>query len=299
MKHGNMIGLAGLVAACALGAGLDDVVAPGTAAEKLADGFKFTEGATVNAAGEVFFVDQPNNKILRWSRGQGVRTFMDPAGRANGMCFAPDGALLVCADEKMELWSVTPEGKVTVLAKGHAGNELNGPNDVWACPQGGCYFTDPFYKRPWWTHKDAPQGTQQVYFLPKGATPRRVTEDLTQPNGIVGTADGKTLYVADIGAKKTYAYEIQADGALANRRLFCDMGSDGMTLDADGRVYLTGKEGVYVFDQAGAAVGVIKIPEPWSANVCIGGPEKDTLFVTASKGFYAVPLKVKGAAQGK
>jgi gluconolactonase len=299
MKCLMMVGW-GWMVACALGSGLDDVVAPGTVAEKLADGFKFTEGATVNAAGEVFFVDQPNNKILRWSREQGLRTFMDPAGRANGMCFAPDGTLLVCADEKMELWAVTPEGGVTVLAKGHAGQELNGPNDVWPCPQGGgCYFTDPFYKRPWWTHKDAPQGTQQVYFLPKGGTPRRVTEDLTQPNGIVGTPDGKTLYVADIGAKKVFSYEIHAGGALAHKRLFCEMGSDGMTLDADGRVYLTGKEGVYVFDKAGVALGVIKIPEGWSANVCIGGPKKDTLFVTASKGFYAVPLKVKGTAQGK
>ena len=298
----RMIAVGGvcLAAACALGAGLDDVVAPGTVAEKLADGFKFTEGATVNAAGEVFFVDQPNNKILRWNREQGLRTFMDPAGRANGMCFASDGSLLVCADEKMELWSVTPDGKVTVIAKGHADKAFNGPNDVWVCPQGGgCYFTDPFYKRPWWTHADAPQGTQQVYFLPKGGAPRRVTEDLTVPNGIVGTTDGKTLYVADIGAKKVFAYAIQADGSLSGKRLFCEMGSDGMTLDADGRVYLTGKEGVYVFDKAGAALGVIKIPEGWSANVCIGGPKKDTLFVTASKGFYAVPLKVKGTAQGK
>ena len=298
----RMIAVGGvcLAAACALGAGLDEVVAPGRVAEKLADGFKFTEGATVNAAGEVFFVDQPNNKILRWSREQGLRTFMDPAGRANGMCFAPDGNLLVCADEQMELWSVTPEGKSTVIAKGHAGKEFNGPNDVWACPQGGgCYFTDPFYKRTWWTHTAAPQGTQQVYFMPKGGAPRRVTEDLTVPNGIVGTTDGKTLYVADIGAKKVFVYAIQADGALSGKRLFCEMGSDGMTLDADGRVYLTGKEGVYVFDKAGAALGVIKIPEGWSANVCIGGPKKDTLFVTASKGFYAVPLKVKGTAQGK
>jgi gluconolactonase len=288
------------MAACAVAAGLDDVVAPGTVAEKLADGFKFTEGATVNAAGEVFFVDQPNNKILRWSREQGLRTFMDPAGRANGMCFAPDGSLLVCADEKMELWSVTPEGTVTVLAKAHADKAFNGPNDVWACPQGGgCYFTDPFYKRPWWTHAEAPQGTQQVYFLPKGGTPRRVTEDLQQPNGIVGTPDGKQLFVADIKAKKVFAYAIQPDGALAGKRLFCEMGSDGMTLDADGRIYLTNKEGVYVYDPAGVFLGVIKIPEGWSANVCIGGPKKDTLYVTASRGFYAVPLKVKGTPQGK
>ena len=289
----------GMVAACAMGAGLDDVVAPGVKAEKLADGFKFTEGATVNAAGEVFFVDQPNNKILRWNREQGLRIFMEPAGRANGMCFAADGTLLVCADEKMELWGVTPDGKVTVMAKGYRGKEFNGPNDVWACPSGGCYFTDPFYKRPWWTHKDPPQGARQVYFLPKGGAVRRVTEDLVQPNGLVGTPDGKTLYVADIDAKKVYAYDIQSDGALANKRLFCEKDSDGMTLDADGRVYLTGKEGVYVFDKTGAYLGVIAIPENWSANVCIGGPQKDTLFVTASKGFYAVPLKVKGTAQGK
>ena len=299
MKKGIVWMAAGWAAACMCAAGLDDVVAPGTVAEKLADGFVFTEGTTVNAAGEVFFVDQPNNKILRWTREAGLRVFMNPSGYANGMCFAPDGALLVCADEKMELWSVTSEGKVTVIAKGHAGNELNGPNDVWACPQGGgCYFTDPFYKRSWWTHADAPQGTQQVYFLPKGGTPRRVTDDLKQPNGIVGTADGKTLYVADIGAKKTYAYDIAADGALANKRLFCEMGSDGMTLDADGRVYLTGK-GVHVFDRTGAKLGVIDIPEGWCGNVCIGGPEKDTLFVAASKGFYAVPLKVKGMPGGK
>jgi gluconolactonase len=299
MKKGSMTVLAGLLAACAAHAGLDEVVAPGTVAEKLAGGFAFTEGATVNAAGEVFFVDQPNNKILRWTREQGLRTFMDPAGRANGMCFAADGTLLVCGDEKMELWAVTPAGQVTVLAKGFGGKELNGPNDVWACPGGGCYFTDPFYKRPWWTHADAPQGTRQVYFLPKGGTPRRVTEDLVQPNGIVGTPDGKTLYVADIDAKKVYAYDIQSDGALGGKRLFCEMASDGMTLDADGRVYLTGKEGVYVFGKAGAYLGVIAIPENWSANVCIGGPNKDTLFVTASKGLYAVPLKVKGTKQGK
>jgi len=293
-----LVGL-GLAASCVLGAGLEDVVAPGTEAELLAGGFTFTEGATVNAAGEVFFVDQPNNKILRWTREQGVRTFMEPAGRANGMCFAPDGALLACADEKMELWSIAPDGQVTVIARGYEGKELNGPNDVWACPRGGCYFTDPFYKRPWWTHQEPPQGTRQVYFLPKGGTPRRVTEDLVQPNGIVGTPDGKALYVADIGAKKVYVYAIQADGGLADKRLFCEMGSDGMTLDADGRVYLTGKEGVYVFDKAGTALGVIKIPENWTANVCIGGPNKDTLFVTASKGFYAVPLKIKGTPQGK
>ncbi len=294
-----VMGCLASVALCAAGAGLDDVVAPGTVAEKLAGGFAFTEGATVNAAGEVFFVDQPNNQILRWTREQGVRVFMEPSGRANGMCFMSDGTLLACADEKMELRAITPDGRVTVLAKGYGGKDFNGPNDVWPRPQGGCYFTDPFYGYPWWTHKTPPQGTRQVYFLAPGGTPRRVTEDLVQPNGIVGTTDGKTLFVADIDANKTWAYDIQPEGALAGKRLACGMGSDGMTIDADGRFYLTGKEGVYVFDKAGVRLGVIAIPEKWSANVCIGGPKKDTLFVTASKGFYAVPLKVKGTMQGK
>jgi gluconolactonase len=285
--------------ACAVAAGLDEVVAPGTVAEPVATGFVFTEGATVNAAGEIFFTDQPNNRILRWSREQGVRVFLSPAGRANGMCFRADGTLLVCADEKNELWSVTPDGAVTVLTSTFEGKKLNGPNDVWARPQGGCYFTDPFYKRRWWTHAEAPQATQQVYFLPPNGAPIRVTEDLVTPNGLVGTADGTTLYVADLGAERTYAYTILPDGRLDRKRLFCQMGSDGMTLDADGRLYLTHKTGVSVFSPAGTLLGVIPIPESWTANVCIGGPKKDTLFVTAMKTLYAVPLRVRGTPQGK
>ncbi len=296
----RLLVLAVWTTACAFGAGLDDVVMPGTTAEKLAGGFGFTEGATVNASGEVFFVDQSNNKILRWTRRQGVRVFMEPSGRANGMCFAPDGSLFVCADEKMELWSVQPDGSKIVIACGYGGKPFNGPNDVWACLRGGgCYVTDPFFQRSWWTHTAPPQGTRQVYYVPKTGAPRRVTEGLVQPNGIVGTPDGRTLYVSDISAKQVWAYVIGADGALTDKRLFCNVQSDGMTIDADGHLYLTGKEGVYVVDSAGRLLGVIKIPEKWTANVCIGGPNKDTLFVTASTGLYAVPLKVKGTAQGK
>ncbi len=296
----SVLGVIVGVAWSVTGANLEGVVAAGAVATRVCEGFKFTEGATVNAAGEIFFTDQPNNRILRWTQEQGVRVFMEPAGRANGMCFTAEGTLLVCADEKMELWAVTPEGKVAVLADAYHGKLLNGPNDVWARPQGGCYFTDPFYKRAWWTQTEAPQGTQQVYFLPPSrGTPIRVTDDLVTPNGVVGTADGKTLYVADLGAKRTYAYVIAVDGTLTDKRLFCEMGSDGMTCDAQGRLYLTGTAGVTVFDSNGSRLGVIAIPEKWSANVCIGGPEKKTLFVTAMRGLYAIPLQVKGSAQGK
>ena len=211
----------------------------------------------------------------------------------------PDGSLLVCADHRTELWEVQPNGDRKVIASRFEDKAFNGPNDVWACPQGGgCYFTDPFYKRSWWQYDTPPQGSRQVYYLPKGGKPVRVTTDLVQPNGIVGTPDGKTLYVADIDAKKVYVYAIQPDGTLADRRVFCGEASDGMTIDADGRVYLA-NQNVSVYSPKGEKLGVIEIPEGWCGNLCIGGPGKDTLFVTASKGFYAVPLKVKGSKQGK
>src|SRR5262249_54135955 len=108
--------------------------------------------------------------------------------------------------------------------------------------------------------------------------------------------DGKTLYVADIAAKKTYAYDIQPDGSLKNRRLFCEAGSDGMTIDEEGNVYLTGN-GVLVFDKAGKKIAQIEVPEPWTANVCFGGKDMKTLFITASTGLYAIPMRVKGAAR--
>jgi gluconolactonase len=123
---------------------------------------------------------------------------------------------------------------------------------------------------------------------------KRVASDLKQPNGIIGTPDGKTLYVADIGAKKSYAYDVQPDGTLGNKRLFCEMGSDGMTIDNEGNVYLTGR-GVAVFDRAGKKVQQIDVKEPWTANVTFGGKERDLLFITASKCVYVLKMRVKGA----
>ncbi len=176
---------------------------------------------------------------------------------------------------------------------------LNGPNDVWAVPTGGLYFTDPFYKRPWWKHDQMPQDGQHVYYLsPEGGEPRRVTTDLKQPNGIIGTPDGRTLYVADIGASKTYRYAIQSDGSLADKTLFCNLGSDGMTLDSRGDVYLTGR-GVTVFNASGKQIDHIDVPESWTANVSFGGKDRDTLFITASKGFYSIHLSVPGAKISK
>jgi gluconolactonase len=275
------------------------VIAPGATLVKLADEFRFTEGPTADSEGHVFFTDQPNDRILKWSLLGNLSTWMQPAGRANGMCFDRKGTLFICADEKNELWAIDVAGRKTVLAHEYNGKPLNGPNDVWVHPDGGLYFTDPFYKRPWWTHDQMPQDGQHVYFLSPGRDRLlRVANDLEQPNGIVGTPDGRVLFVADIRAKKTYRFEIRSDGTLANKRLFCELGSDGMTLDREGNLYLTGK-GVTVFNPKGRRIEHIDVPEGWTANVCFGGRGHQTLFITASKGLYAIDMKVKGNGPGK
>lgn len=283
-----------LVAAAAARPADSPVLAPGAKLEKLSGGFEFTEGPAADADGNVYFTDQPNDRILRWGADGKLSTFLQPCGRSNGLCFDAKGNLWACADEKNELWRIDPAGKIEVVVKDYKGKLLNGPNDVWLRPDGGIYFTDPYYKRPYWKRGPKEQDVEGVYFVtPDHKGLIRVADDLQQPNGIIGTPDGKTLYVADIKAGRTYAYAIQDDGTLKDKRLFCELGSDGMTIDADGNVYLTGK-GVTVFGKAGKKVEQIDVPEPWTANVCFGGKDKKTLFITASKSLYAIRTRVAG-----
>ena len=285
--------------ASALSALADGVVAPGAKLEKLAGDFKFTEGPTCDARGNLFFVDQPNDRIMEWSAAGKLSTFLQPSGRANGMMFDANGNLIACADEHNELWSIAPDKKISVLLTNCNGKYFNGPNDVWVAPDGGLYFTDPFYKRAWWDHSTMALTNEAVYHLsPDRKKLARVTDDLKKPNGITGTPDGKNLFVADIGAGKTWRYDVAADGSLTNKTFFCALGSDGMTIDAEGNVYLTGK-GVTVFDKTGKQIDHLDVPEKWSANVCLGGAERQTLFITASESLYSIRLRVAGANPAK
>jgi len=271
-----------------------DVLEPGAKLEKLSGEFEFTEGPASDAEGNVFFTDQPNDRIMKWSVKGELSTYMQPCGRSNGLCFDSQGFLWACADEKNQLWRIDPEKNVTVLVQEYEGKLLNGPNDIWIAPDGGAYFTDPFYKRNYWNRGPMEQDRQGVYYLaPDHKRLLRVIDDLAQPNGIIGTPDGKTLYVADIRARKTYSYTIQDDGTLADKTLFCKMGSDGMTIDNEGNIYLTGK-GVMVFDKSGNQVAHIAVDEPWTANVCFGGKDRRALFITASKALYMIRTRVHG-----
>jgi gluconolactonase len=280
--------------AAQLSASDSGIIAPGAKLEKLAGGFTFTEGPAADVAGNVFFTDQPNDRILQWTTDGKLLTFMQPCGRSNGLCFDARGNLWACADEHNQLWRIDPQKHVTVAVKDYQGKLLNGPNDVWLRPDGGLYFTDPFYARPYWKREPKQQDREAVYYLAAdGKKPVRVADDMRTPNGIIGTPDGKTLYVSDIGAGKTYAYTIRPDDTLAGKRLFCQMGSDGMTIDDRGNVYLTNK-GVTAFDKHGRQIEHVAVDEAWTANVCFGGKDRQTLFITACKGLYALRMQVHG-----
>lgn len=272
------------------------LIQQGAQLEKLADGFLFTEGPSADSKGNVCFTDQPNDRIMKWSAEGELTTFMQPSGRSNGLTFDKNGNLWSCADEKNEIWKISPDKNVIVIPSTYNNKLLNGPNDLWIDNHGGIYITDPYYQRPWWSHKSMPQDCQGVYYIsPDYKTVTRVIDDLVKPNGIVGSPDGKKIFVADIGGSKTWVYTVNKDGSLSNKKLFCEMGSDGMTIDIKGNIYLTGK-GVTIFDKKGNQIGHIDVPEKWTANICFGGKDRKTLYITASKGFYRIKMKVKGTA---
>ncbi len=270
------------------------VVADGAELTLISDNFSFTEGPIADSKGNVYFTDQPNNKIHVWTKGEPISVFMDESGRANGLYFDHDGNLLAAADGNNELWSISPDKEVTVLVADFEDKKLNGPNDIWVDSKGGIYFTDPYYQREYWTRTEPEITEQRVYYLSPENNLTIAAEDVVKPNGIIGTPDGKTLYVADIGDGKTYSYTISSDGNLSNQTLITEFGSDGMTLDEEGNIYLTG-DGVIVFNPEGEQIEHIKVPQPWTANVTFGGPENQTLFITASTAVYTLDMKVAGA----
>ena len=273
----------------------DSLVAPGATLQKVSSQFSFTEGASVDKKGNVFFTDQPNDKIWKYDLGGKLSVFLDKTGRSNGTYFDHKGNLLTCADENNEIWSIDPKGKVTVLLEDFEGHHFNGPNDLWEDLKGGIYFTDPYYQRPYWKRTEPEIKGEKVYYLPKGKKNAFVVaDDLLQPNGIVGTPDGKFLYVADIKDDKTYKYKINANGSLSGKQLFCSQGSDGMTLDNKGNVYLTGSVGVTSYKKNGEKLKVIEVPSKWTANLCFGGKKKNMLFITASESVYTIQMSVHG-----
>lgn len=277
------------------------IIAPGAQVQKILTGYSFTEGPAVDAAGNLFFTDQPNDRIMKLSTDGTVSVFLSPCGRANGLYFDREGNLWSCSDYHNELWRIDPQGNVTVVITNFQGKLLNGPNDLWIMRNGGLYITDPLFNRSYWDHRSgkALVSGQQVYYLtPDTQTLVQATNDLQQPNGIIGTIDGHFLYVADYGAAKTYRYAIQPNGTLNQKTLFCSQGSDGMTIDQEGNVYFTGLPSpgtfVTVYNSLGTKIETINIPEQTS-NVTFGGADHKTLYITAKTSVYSLKMSVQGA----
>lgn len=263
--------------------------------QELTQDFKFTEGPIADPLGNVYFTDQPNNRILKWNaESNEISTYLEPAGRANGLFFDKHGNLYACADEKFELWKILPSKEITILESNYKDQNFNGPNDLWIDNKGGIYFTDPYYQRPYWDRNTGEIDGQHLYYRTPTGELLKVEDSFVQPNGLIGTFDGKKLYVADIGDKKTYSFTINTDGSLSNKTLFTEMGSDGMTIDNQGNVYLTNEKGVTVFNPNGKEILNIPIPKNWTANVTFGGKYNRTLFITAMDAVYTIEMTVNG-----
>lgn len=292
---------------------------PSGSLEIIKTGFSFVEGPAVDTWGNVFFTDQPNDKIFRWdAESNNISLFLEGTGRSNGMAFDKDGNIIACADMYGELWKIFPDGTHEVLVDNYNGKRLNGPNDVWINPKtGGIYITDPIFPRGYWdvsdprnqgwppTHSeqaDTGKGGHVYYLAPGSNTLVRVTtmagwDADSWPNGVVGTPDGKKLYVnkwAGDNMGGTWVFDIQPNGELNNIQKFIDMGGDGMSMDELGDIYISNGLGVTVFDKNGNEVLNIDTGGGATNNVFAGKNGK-TLFITGpNPTVQTIEMNVKG-----
>jgi sugar lactone lactonase YvrE len=284
---------------------LREVVPEGAAWEQLATGFQFTEGPLWDPRTEsVFFSDIPADTIYRWSPREGATLFRRPSGKANGHTWDRQGRLITCEHAGRRLSRTEADGSVTALAERYQGKRLNSPNDVVVRSDGAIYFTDPPYGLTAQFGQPAEQELpfHGVFLLSPGATELTpLLDDGERPNGLAFSPDETKLYLADTPRHELRVFDVRPDGTLAGGRLFArtdpnegDGRPDGVKVDEAGRVYVAGPGGIWVFDPAGSALGILKTPER-AANLNWGDADRRTLYVTATSSLYRVRLRVPGA----
>lgn len=283
--------LAFVSAATGSGQGVaESLVADGAQIEKLRGGLTFVEGPVADAQGNVFFSDIPENLIYKWSVDGTLSVARENSGGANGLTFDKDGNLLACEGSAQRITSMDADGNLSVIVERYEGKRLNSPNDLWIDAKGGFYFTDPRYQ---FGEYPVEQDGEHVYYVsPDRSNIVRVVDDMDKPNGIMGSLDGTKLYVADTTGK-VFVFDIHADATLGHKKNFAPQGSDGVTMDERGNLYLTWMAGVTIYSPEGEKLEVIKVPE-MPANVGFGGPDGKTLFITARTGLYSIRMKVTG-----
>lgn len=278
---------------------LSDIVEPGTQAEVLGEGYGFCEGPACDADGNVYFSDGKNDTIHYYTPGKPVTVFVDDSLDANGMMFNAAGELVVCEGAAFHVVAFNVETKEKrEIVKEIDGTRFNEPNDLTIDDEEGFYFTDPNYR-----HRGQETVMKEdVYYVTADGRPTRVSTVCEKPNGILLSADGTKLYLADNRGRKLYRYDVVAPGKLENQTLLvADLGAgpDGMTQDKDGNLYIAcGRAGVKIYTPAGELIGVLDAEYgiPYSSNVCFGGPNFDTLYITASKQFLGIATKTNGVA---
>lgn len=266
------------------------LVAPDASVQQLANSFVFTEGPAADAQGNVYFSDIPASRIHIWTVAGELQTFRENTNGTNGLFIDSNGQLFGAEGGAGRITRMDAAANATVVVDQHNGAPFNSPNDLWIDASGGLYFTDPRYG----DESNNPQPGYYVYYLAPGAQEAQVIiTDLVKPNGVIGTKDGSTLYVADHLGNQTFAYTITEPGELADKRLIAPQGSDGLTLDERGNLYLTGGRNITVYSPQGELQQTIEFPLA-PANMTFGGANRDVLFVTARTSLFSLQMTVKG-----
>jgi gluconolactonase len=280
------------------------LIAPGAKLHKLAGGMKFTEGpAWIPATKTLVFSDIPNSKLMQWREGEGLSVFRQ-SEQSNGNILDLQGRLISCQHAARNLVRTETDGTITVLADKFDGHRFNSPNDVAVRSDGTLWFTDP----PWGRTGPAELPGNWVFKLdPATGTVEPVVKDLAMPNGIIFSPDERRLYVADTGGNERlsspefrklpagiHCYEMSKDGKLGKQLFQIEQGSDGMRADVQGNLYTTTSGKVHIYSADGKKLEQIDMPEG-PANVCFGGDDFKTLFITASTSLYSIRMKNPGA----
>jgi gluconolactonase len=283
----------------------NDLIDPQAPVNQVGTGFIFTEGPVWHPLDHyLLFSDMPGDVRRRWDPEHGVTEVKRPANKCNGMTYDAGLNLIVCEHATSLLVRERPDGRREVLASHFQGKELNSPNDVCVRSDGSIYFTDPIYGRSPHYGVERPHelGFQGVYRVPSaGGAPQLVVDDdlFNQPNGLCFSPDEKLLYINDSARRLIRVFDVSADGALANARMFVTGiasetepgGPDGMKCDERGNVWVTAPGGLWVYAPSGELIGKLRAPEQ-VANLAWGGPDFHTLFLTASQSLYRVDTKV-------
>jgi gluconolactonase len=265
--------------------------------ERMATGFGFTEGPVWDPSGFVYISDEEQNKIYR-VYADGRREELIALGDPDGNTYDPHHNLIDCASVLRAIIRIDASGRYTVLADRFDGKRFNSPNDVVIGPDGAIYFTDPTLDLPQGEKQEIP--FQGLYRLNENGEVRLLTKELSQPNGLAFSPDGKQLYVDDSQQRNIRVYDFRPGGTLGEGRVFGSEAGpphsgvpDGMKFDKNGNLYVTGPEGIWVWDAAGHHLGTIRMPEQ-PANLAWGDSDYGTLYITATKSVYKLRTKVRG-----